>query len=388
MFADTVSVAHVVRPMRVATMLQALGHEVVFALPEAGRALLRTLDVPSVPVYGMALDRFHRALRLLVPPFDRVGLDLCLADDLRAIDRVRPDAVVRDMRPSVVVAAHLRQVPCVTLLNAYWSPHSPRRLEVSDNVLTRIFGHDLTRASLSHTGAPTMRHVLAPVNAQRAAHGLVPHGGDVFAVFAAGDRTVLLDHPGFVPLAADVAGQCIGPVLWNADEGDAPPTERPFVYVPVGSSGAPSLARAVVRALAASDANVLVAAGRHYDKLADLAGPRVVAARTVDGEAACGAARLVISNGGSPQLWQALEVGTPVFGLPSNIDQALNSRYADRTGAARSLHALRATPRRLREALDAALADRGLCEAAQAQAGRVAALDQPERLRLALHGIL
>ena len=44
-------------------------------------------------------------------------------------------------------------------------------------------------------------------------------------------------------------------------------------------------------------------------------------------------ADLVVCNGGSPSTQQALAHGTPVLGIPANLDQHLNMQSVDRAGA-------------------------------------------------------
>jgi UDP:flavonoid glycosyltransferase YjiC (YdhE family) len=55
-------------------------------------------------------------------------------------------------------------------------------------------------------------------------------------------------------------------------------------------------------------------------------------------------ASLIICNGGSPSVYQALQEGTPVIGIPSNMDQHLMMQAIVREGAGllvRSEHATR-----------------------------------------------
>ncbi|MDP3493635.1 MAG: glycosyltransferase, partial [Hyphomonadaceae bacterium] len=53
----------------------------------------------------------------------------------------------------------------------------------------------------------------------------------------------------------------------------------------------------------------------------------------VDGDQACRSADLVVCNGGSPGVFQALAHGVPVLGIPRNMDQFLNMRAIEHSRA-------------------------------------------------------
>lgn len=67
--------------------------------------------------------------------------------------------------------------------------------------------------------------------------------------------------------------------------------------------------------------------------------PHTRVARYVPGQAAAARADLVICNGGSATVYQALAAGTPVLGIPSNLDQYLMMEYVRRSGAGDYLRA-------------------------------------------------
>ena len=84
----------------------------------------------------------------------------------------------------------------------------------------------------------------------------------------------------------------------------------------------------------------------------------------VDGHAACARARVVIHNGGSSTGYQALAAGTPVLGIPSNLDQYLASERIDRQGAGLSLRAGTLTAARVRASLQRILSEPSFSAAA------------------------
>ena len=98
-------------------------------------------------------------------------------------------------------------------------------------------------------------------------------------------------------------------------------------------------------------------------------------------------ASVVISNGGSPTSHQALAAGTPVLGLPANMDQHLSMFYTSATGAGEMLRSDRASARNIREYLQRLLSEPRY----KTNAGRIqkafASYDAPARFRAVLDGL-
>jgi UDP:flavonoid glycosyltransferase YjiC (YdhE family) len=92
-------------------------------------------------------------------------------------------------------------------------------------------------------------------------------------------------------------------------------------------------------------------------------------------------ARLVISNGGSTTGYQALSQGTPVLGLPSNLDQYLATEAIVRAGAGRCIKARQAKPEALRSTILGMLEDSALQDAARRVAARFRSLDSANAFR-------
>lgn len=113
----------------------------------------------------------------------------------------------------------------------------------------------------------------------------------------------------------------------------------PVVYVAITSSGA-GLVRAVVRALLELDVRVLVAGTVH--ELADLDGPRVLVGGVLPSHRIMPEVDLAITAGGQGSVQTAMASGTPLLGLPLQLEQQLNVALVARLGAARSVAPRRA----------------------------------------------
>ena len=76
-------------------------------------------------------------------------------------------------------------------------------------------------------------------------------------------------------------------------------------------------------------------------------------------------AQLVICNGGSPGVHQALQQGTPVLGISANLDQLLNMHFVTRSGAGLSLRADQISTGRIVEMVQRLVRDSSFRERAQ-----------------------
>jgi len=179
-------------------------------------------------------------------------------------------------------------------------------------------------------------------------------GFDLRRVFTEADLTLFADVPELVPTdAASPSGryEYLGPIIWSpaapvpeclTDSADA----RPLVYVSMGSSGDASALGVVVDAVVACGCRVGVAApGGGWTHTH---GDRVFVGEMLPGSELASLASLVICNGGSPGVHQSLQQGTPVLGIPGNLDQLLNMHFVAKTGAGLSLRADQLTPSAVR----------------------------------------
>ena len=106
------------------------------------------------------------------------------------------------------------------------------------------------------------------------------------------------------------------------------------------------------------------------------------------GNAVATIAQLVICNGGSPGVHQALQQGTPVLGIPANLDQLLNMRFVVRSGAGLALRADRVSTGRVGEMVQrVVLEDRSFRERALAVREWFSAYPAEERFQRTLSSV-
>jgi UDP:flavonoid glycosyltransferase YjiC (YdhE family) len=178
-------------------------------------------------------------------------------------------------------------------------------------------------------------HFAAPLNAVRRRYGM--REAPLLEQLCFGDDVLYADVPELCPVTeAPSQHYYLGAVPWSPDVPlpaalVTEPSALPLVYVTLGSSGDQSALAAVLEGLEGLPLRGLLAtAGRP----APARLPSTFScADYVPGELVAPQACFVINNGGSGTAYQALAAGTPVLGIPSNLDQYLTMQAVTRFGA-------------------------------------------------------
>lgn len=371
--AEAVTLAHVARVSVLAQALDAGAYDVHAAWDPRYRKALGEMPFRHHPIWSLPTADFLARLARGRPMHDEATLERYVEEDLDVIGRVKPDVIVGDFRLSLVVSARLAGIPLVTLANAYWSPWGRQTFQFPeyDYPLADIVGGGVARQLFRVFRSIGFATHTRPLNAVLRSRGLPAIGGDIRAMYTAGDVTAYCDIPELVPIEGLPAShRYLGPVLWSPavalpEWWAEVPDNRPVIYVTPGSSGETDWLPLVFEALADLPVTVIGAtAGR-------LVLPRIPenarAADFLPGMDAAARASLVICNGGSPTTSQALAAGVPVLGIVSNnMDQHLNMEAVRKAGAGMVLRARGLSAAQVREAVSRSLETPSYREAARA----------------------
>lgn len=360
LFAEGVTLAHVARPVALARLLDPARYEIVVACTPryAGFATdgrWRRVDLDSV-----APTDFNDRLARGAPVYSYETLARYAEEDAALIAAERPDAVVGDFRLSLSVSARKARVPYLAIANAYWTPLAPPRYPMPVLPLSRALPLPLARA-LFAVGRPIafFQHC-GPMNRLRRAHGLPGFGNDLRRAYSDCDHLLLPDVPALFPeVQVGARASWLGPLAWSPQVSEPPwwreavPDGMATVYLTLGSSGPPAALARVLEALA--DLPVRVLASTAGGQTPAHVPPNARLAAYLPGDAAAARAQLVVCNGGSLTVQQALACGVPVLGLASNMDQFLNMAPVEAAGAGLCLRTDRLDPGAIRRACQALL---------------------------------
>lgn len=387
---EAVTLAHVARCLVLGDSLMP-EHDVTFAfapeahryVPPKGHRLENLASIPSA--------QFVDALRRGRPIYDESTLERYVEDDLRLIDKVRPDLIVGDFRISLSVSARLRNVPSVAVSNAYWSPWYTRPPPLPTLPWTRWVPLPLSQGIFTLVRRPVMAAHAQPLNRVRVRYGLPRLVCDLPHVYNDADYVAYADVPELFPTpGAPATHRHIGPILWSPHVPTPAwcTTRRTTstAYVTMGSSGNPRLLDSIVAALDALGIEAWVAtAGAHFEPRP---GSLAQVAPYLPGTEAARHADLVVCNGGSLTTQQALAAGKPVLGIPSNMDQFLNMRPIVEGGAGLSVRADRVSTNAIRSAAGVLLARPKYAYQARRLSAVLARHSAPHCFRTMVNGIL
>ncbi|HWP29368.1 MAG TPA: nucleotide disphospho-sugar-binding domain-containing protein [Chloroflexota bacterium] len=385
LIGEGATLAHVARPAVLARALPADEFEVVLACAPRFAALFPDLPCPRLDIYSVPSEQVLANARRGVPLFDAATLERYVVEDLALLRDVASRLVVGDLRLSLNVSAPLAGVPFVNVINAQWSPYSTLAIDFVDHPLENALGPGLSRWVTRLAWPFGAAAYCLPLNLVRVGHGLPPLALDVKAQMCAGDYVVYPDVPELVPVQRLPANhRYLGPVLWSPPIELPPwwtevPTDRPVVYVNLGSSGASDLLPVVLDALADLPVTVLAAtAGR--GALASVPANAFVAPY-LPGDRCVERARLTISNGGTMSGQQSLAAGVPVLGLVTHGDQLAFARAVRAAGAGDFLPASRVDRSSLARLARGMLSRQSQQQAAARLAGVFARYDAAARFR-------
>lgn len=360
LFSEGVTASQIVRLVTLGRGLDPAQFDVSFACSEFDERIFRGTTFARHRVHSLEPKAVLRAVRQGRRLYDERILRRQVKEDLGVFEAVRPDLVVGDFRWSLAVSAPVFGVPHAALVNAYWSPHAEREaFPVPDHPLLRLLGETVTARYFPVAMPHVFDWFAKPLNSLRREYGL-SEVGSLPEVLTHGDYTLYADPEALVPTPhAPKTHVHLGFVPW-APDAPLPAALResaqgaPLVYASLGSSGDVDVLPRVVEALGELPVRGLVAtAGRGG---ASAVPSNVTLVDYAPGDVAARSAAVVITNGGSSSSYQALAEGTPVLGLPSNLDQFLAMQAIERQGAGVSLRASNVSVAKLTAALRELLA--------------------------------
>lgn len=253
--------------------------------------------------------------------------------------------------------------------------------------MVRLLGVTAAQAVFSLIRPLALAYHCRPLNRVRRKFGLPSLGYDLRHVYTDADEVLYTDIPELAPLLGLPENHhYLGPVSWSPGVAAPPwwesvPQDRPVISVTFGTAGhSERLLPLTLKALADLPVTVIAATAGRMAGVSSLPGNALLA-DFLDGEKAAALSRLVICNGETLSVQQALCARVPVLGIASNMNQHLNMRTVRRTGAGELLRAGTATAESIRAVVMKMLAQPAYGQAAAALAEIYARYDAGERFR-------
>lgn len=396
LFADGGFLAHTTRVLEVGRALRTrFGHEVLFCCDGPYARLLTQAGFPVRPVYSVDREETLRLARRAgacdLRWWRQVAED-SVRSDLEAIDELKPDLVVGDLRMSLTTSARARGVPLVSLTNGAWTSRFAEPISVPDGHLSeKILGKKLSAALF-----PVLKRLLIWYWA-RGFDGVRQRLGlpklDTMYDLIEGDLTLLADLPEYFPIVpSPPTFRYIGPIRFR----EALPRpkwlgqlsrDRPTLYFTMGSTGDARFFSEAVRVFGDSEYQVLITTAElPSEQFAQHS--NIFVEKLADGDALMAASHVTITHGGNGTIYQALGQGVPVIGIPTMFDQEINLSRVEKLGAGRRMRLRDCKGETLKQAVESILHTPSYRHAAQKLQRRIATMDGPTNAALHINHLL
>lgn len=353
--SEAVSLAHVARQSVLASTLDAERFDIHFASSGQFDFCQRERTWTRHTLESISPALFLGRLASGKPVYSTDEWRAYVRNDLALLEAVKPDVVIGDFRLSLGISARKLGIRYLAVCNAHWSPYrQPRPMPAPDLPISAFASHRIIDPLFNAIWPLASKFHIRAANTVRKEYGL-PAYATLGDLYCDADFTLYADSPTLIPTpGAPASHRYIGPIVWSPALDvpdwwkDLPQEPRP-VYITFGSTGKVDLLPTIVAACQAENACAVVATAARGNFPATP--PSVYAAPFLPGDLAARASRLVIGNGGSATIHQALSEGRPVLGICSNLDQVLTMETVADAGAGEFMRASEASPQRLQQTL-------------------------------------
>lgn len=320
---EDVSLAHIVRPMVLADALQN-EYEVLFASGGRYSHLIEERGITHHNIYTQSAEIFLSRVAKGQNACNAEDFARAVEADLAIIEELSPDLIVGDLRHSLGISAKFTKTPYISIMNAHWSPYSTLVPPPPEHPIVSILGVKVASLLMPVLTPLFLKKCAGPFNIIRKAHNLAPIK-EFREVFTCADWTVYADIPTLAPTMNKPLNHIyIGPIFWSPSISlpewwDQLPVDKPVVYVAMGSTGNIQFVKELLDELHEMDIAVILATSGRFDL--ESIPDNVFMADYLPGIEACKRATMVICNGGTGTVNQALSAKTPILGIPLNADQ-------------------------------------------------------------------
>ena len=178
-FAESVTLAHLARPLVLAQSLQSQW-QVALACAPAYREFALGSELELLALESITPMQFRAAVDRGTRFYNAATLRRYVENDLAVIERFQPDLIVGDFRLSLSISARLAGVPYAAISSAHWSPHYRHAgYPMPVLPLTRVLGTRIGRFLYRYASPFAMAYFCQPFNQVRREYGVPELGSDL-----------------------------------------------------------------------------------------------------------------------------------------------------------------------------------------------------------------
>lgn len=366
---EVVTDAHLYRTLTLAQSIKTK-YNVIFAASEYVREIIEKESIPFFSIPTMKREEFLFRLDKGKPIYTMDILKNYVTSELLLFDNVSPDIVIGDFRLSLSISCEHWGVPYVNIVNAHWSPFYKQIFSLPDTIdIKKVLGDRISTSLFLLLKPIIFRTQVKAINELRKQFGLSGIG-ELREVYTYGTYTLYPDVPSLFPTRQLPKNHMfIGPIMYQS------PTPMPewwekcisakktLIYISLGSSGDPSLYHSILTTIKNLPVIGIVSTANKYQPEPDIKeAENIFIANYLPAMDIIKESSLVICNGGSGTVYQALSCGVPVIGLPRNMDQYLIMNQLEKSNYGKLIRKGDCYKKNLRETIITLLEDKKIKE--------------------------
>lgn len=340
----THTLSHVSRPLAIAVELRRRGHEIVFAGEGSKIAFIEKEGFPIAPLYEPDPQELYGNIRQGKLRFvSDSDINKMLAADSELYSAIRPDLVLSDGRFTAPISCHIASITHAAIVNVSsteyralpyvplfeWLPKviAPRNSafwEVLDRLNLFLEMRIFDRAMRTFTVLSRQHKLPKTITATNCLVGkdltLLPDIPEYFST-----RNLPSNYHYIGPLTLQQPRAMPG--WWD----NVIKQKKNIIYITMGTTGLCEFFEKTVDCFRGIDAIIIITTGGQAGISGTLP-ENIYVEEYLDGDVVMAAASLVVCHGGNGTIYQALQQGKPIVGIPNIPDQQFNMRQVERLG--------------------------------------------------------
>lgn len=338
---EGIALSHIVRPMYLASCIDKDKYDIAFACSKRYKKFVCHKIDNYFEIFSLSPEEFNSRIEKPFKVFDKKTLIKYIDCEEKVFSTFKPDLVVGDMRVSLGISLRQANIPYINIANAYWSPFSTQKRQTPEiPLLSKVSLKNKERLFKIMLPLVTKRYIKG-FNELRVNAGLHPVNS-MEEMHCNGDLNLYLDVPSLAPTRPlSKEHMYIGPITefvdnelptwWNKIDS----IKKPIIYFSLGSTGNLALLGEIVNALNKLDVTVIMATANRISN--EILSEKFFVSDYIPALLAIEKSDIVICNGGSGSIYQALSKGKPLIGFPTNMDQCLAMNMVEKKGLGKAI---------------------------------------------------
>jgi UDP:flavonoid glycosyltransferase YjiC (YdhE family) len=344
----THTISHISRPLLIAKELKDRGHDVLFAGKSPKIKLIQQEGFNVLPLHEPDPDVLYDNIRKGKLQFiSNAELEQMIEADIALFKEIKPDIVLTDGRFSAPISTHIAGLKHAAIVNVSSTEYRalpyipffewiPEWLIKKNSVAWKMLNSLNLRLEML-----VFDNVMNIFKKLSKKYGL-KNSVTATNCLTGKDITLLADIPEYFPTKNLPSNyHYIGPLTWksNLPEPSWWPlqkNEKPLIYITMGTTGVKDFFRIVYNLMKKSDLKAIVTTGGQIQNLPSIP-EKLYMEDYLDGDLMMESSYVVVCHGGNGTIYQALQQGKPVIGIPTIPDQKFNMRRVEALGVGQTL---------------------------------------------------